>query len=78
MEEGSIEGFFRREVLPYVPDAWIDESRAKIRYEISFSRYFYEPKPLRPLGEIRADIEALEQETGKLMQQILVDVSGDP
>jgi len=74
LEAGGIEGFFRREVLPYVRDAWIDPDKTKIGYEISFNRYFYEPEPLRPLDEIRADIEALEQETDGLLEQILVDV----
>jgi type I restriction enzyme M protein len=75
LEEGGIEAFFRREVLPYVPDAWIDESKTKIGYEISFNRYFYKPQPLRTLDEIRADIEALERETDGLLEQILVDVA---
>jgi type I restriction enzyme M protein len=73
LEEGGIDAFFRREVLPHVPDAWIDEASTKIGYEISFTRYFYKPKPLRTLAEIRADIEALEKETGGLLAQILVD-----
>lgn len=55
-------------------DAWIDEDRTKIGHEISINRYFYEPEPLRPLEEIRTDIEALERETDGLLQQILVDV----
>jgi type I restriction enzyme M protein len=75
LEEGGIEGFFRQEVLPYVPDAWIDGTRTKVGYEISFNRYFYEPEPLRSLAEIRADIEALEQETDGLLEQILVDAA---
>jgi type I restriction enzyme M protein len=74
LEEGGIEGFFEREVLPYVSDAWIDESKTRIGYEISFNRYFYKPEPLRTLAEIRADIEALEQETDGLLEQILVEV----
>jgi type I restriction enzyme M protein len=74
LEEGGIEGFFGREVLPYVPDAWIDEDKTKIGYEISFNRYFYQPEPLRPLAEIRADIEATEQKTDGLLEQILVDI----
>jgi type I restriction enzyme M protein len=78
LEEGGIEGFFRREVLPYVPSAWIDESKTKIGYEISFNRYFYEPEPLRSLADIRADIETLEQETEGLLEQILVDVQETP
>ncbi|HOT91189.1 MAG TPA: class I SAM-dependent DNA methyltransferase [Anaerolineae bacterium] len=74
LEDGGIEGFFKREVLPYVPDAWIDESKTRIGYEISFNRYFYKPEPLRTLAEIRADIEALERETDGLLEQILVNV----
>ncbi|MBN2394176.1 MAG: SAM-dependent DNA methyltransferase, partial [Anaerolineae bacterium] len=74
LEDGGIEGFFEREVLLYVPDAWIDESKTRIGYEISFNRYFYKPEPLRALSEIRADIEALEQETDGLLEQILVEV----
>ncbi len=71
LEPGGIEAFIRREVLPYVPDAWIDEDKAKIGYEISFTRYFYEPPPMRSLEEIRADILALEQETDGLLGEIL-------
>src|SRR5712692_5996251 len=73
LEEGGIEAFFRREVLPHVPDAWIDESATKIGYEISFTRYFYKPQPLRTREEIRTDIEALEKETEGLFGQILVE-----
>jgi len=69
--EGGIEAFFQREVLPYAPDAWIDETKIKIGYEISFTRHFYKPEPLRTLDEIRADILALEQETDGLLGQIL-------
>ena len=72
----AIEAFFQREVLPHVPDAWIDASATRIGYEISFTRYFYKPQPLRTLEEIRADIEALEQETEGLLGQILVETEG--
>ena len=64
LEDGGIEAFIRREVLPYAPDAWFVASSIKIGYEISFTRHFYKPEPLRALDEIRADILALEQETG--------------
>ena len=77
LEEGGIEAFFRREVLPHVADAWIQESATKIGYEISFTRYFYKPQPLRTLQAIRADIEALESETEGLLGEILVNVAGD-
>lgn len=66
-----IEAFIQREVLPYVPDAWVDEAATRTGYEISFTRYFYKPQPLRPLSEIRADIIALEKETEGLLDQIL-------
>ncbi len=71
LEPGGIEAFIRREVLPYTPDAWIDESATKIGYEISFTRHFYKPQPLRTLDEIRADIVALEKETEGLLGDIV-------
>jgi type I restriction enzyme M protein len=71
LEPGGIDAFFQREVLPHVPDAWIDQSSIKIGYEISFTRYFYKPQPLRSLKEIRADILALEKETEGLLGEIL-------
>ena len=71
LEDGGIEAFIRREVLPHAPDAWIDESSVKTGYEISFTRYFYKPQPLRTLEEIRADILALERETEGLLSEIV-------
>jgi type I restriction enzyme M protein len=70
LEPGGIEAFIRREVLPYTPDAWIKEEATKIGYEISFTRHFYKPQPLRTLAEISADILELEQETGDLLGEI--------
>lgn len=67
----NIEEYFKREVLPHVPDAWIDHSKTKIGYEINFTRYFYKYKPLRSLDEIRADILKLEQETDGMIKTIL-------
>ena len=71
LEEGGIEAFLRREVLPYAPDAWYVFESVKIGYEISFTRYFYKPQPLRTLEEIRADILALEKETKGLLGEII-------
>lgn len=71
LEEGGIEAFIRREVLPYTPDAWIKEDATKIGYEISFTRHFYKPQPLRTLDEIRADILAAEQEAEGLLDDLL-------
>jgi hypothetical protein len=71
LEEGGIEAFLRRDVLPHVPDAWYVPDSVKIGYEISFTRYFYKPQPLRTLEEIRADILAPERETEGLLAEIL-------
>ena len=70
-EEGGIEGFLRREVLPYAPDAWYLPTSVKVGYEISFNRYFYKPEPMRTLEEIRADIAAVEREAEGLLEDIL-------
>ncbi|MBK7246037.1 MAG: SAM-dependent DNA methyltransferase [Flavobacteriales bacterium] len=71
LEGGGIEAFIRREVLPYAPEAWIDEGATKIGYEVSFNRYFYKPQPLRSLEEIRSDIVTLEKETEGLLNEII-------
>ena len=70
-EEGGIEAFLRREVLPYAPDAWYLPDSVKIGYEISFNRHFYRPQALRPLEEIRRDILATERETDGLLAEIM-------
>lgn len=71
--EGGIGGFFKKEVLPYAPDAWIDENKTQIGYEISFTKYFYKPVELRGVEEIVADIKALEAETDGLLLEIIGD-----
>ena len=72
LEEGGIEAFIRREVLPYTPDAWVNRGATKIGYEISFTRHFYKPQPLRTLAEISADILAAEKEAEGLLDGLLV------
>lgn len=71
LEDGGVEAFFKREVLPHAHDAWIDHSKTQIGYEISFTRHFYKPAPLRPLNEIRADLLALQKESEGLLEQII-------
>ena len=71
LEEGGIEAFIRREVLPYTSDAWIKEDATKIGYEVSFTRHFYKPQPLRTLEEISADILAIEKEAEGLLDGLL-------
>ena len=69
--EGGIEAFVRNEILPYTPDAIVDTDDYVIGYELSFTKYFYKPKRLRTLDEIRADIRAIEESTKGLLNQIL-------
>ena len=71
LEEGGIEAFLRREVLPHASDAWYVPESVKTGYEVSFTRYFYRPQPLRSLEEIRTDILALEKETEGLLREII-------
>ena len=66
----NIYKYFEKEVKPYVPDAWINEKKTKIGYEISFTKYFYKYKPLRPLEEIEKDIKIIEKETDGLIKEI--------
>ena len=70
-EDGGIEAFLCREVLLYAPDAWYTPDSVKVGYEISFTRHFYKPQPLRSLEEIRADILGLERETEGLLAEIV-------
>lgn len=67
----TIEEYFEREVKPHLPDAWIDEKKTRVGYEINFTKYFYEFKPLRSLEEIKADIMALEEKTVDAVNTIL-------
>nr|WP_299202838.1 class I SAM-dependent DNA methyltransferase [uncultured Brumimicrobium sp.] len=67
----DINEYMEREVLPHVPDAWVDEKKTLIGYEINFTKYFYEYKPLRSLDEIRADILQLEEETDGLIKEVI-------
>ncbi|MCD4749366.1 MAG: type I restriction-modification system subunit M [Thermoanaerobaculales bacterium] len=70
-EDGGIEAFITREVLPYAVDAWYKADTVKIGYEISFTRYFYKPTPMRSLEEIRADILAVRKEAEGVLDEII-------
>lgn len=63
----DVDAYFRREVLPHVPDAWIDHEKTKTGYEIPFNRHFYVFQPPRPLAEIDAD---LRETTGRIKAMI--------
>jgi type I restriction enzyme M protein len=68
----DIETYFKREVKPHVPDAWIDPSKTKVGYEIPFTRHFYRYKALRPLTEIEGEIRALEAEIQGMLAEALL------
>jgi type I restriction enzyme M protein len=71
LEQGGIEAFLEREVLPYTPDAWFDDSKTQIGYEVSFTRHFYKPHASRTLDEIVGDILAAEKEAEGLLERLL-------
>ena len=66
----DVDEYMRREVLPHVPDAWVDESKTKVGYEINFNRYFYQYTPPRPLAEIEADLKRIEQEIADMLAEV--------
>jgi type I restriction enzyme M protein len=67
----NIDEYMAREVLPYVPDAWVDGTKTKVGYEIPFTRHFYEYTPPRPLKEIDAEIKQLEAEILELLREVV-------
>ena len=67
----DIDEYFEREVKPYVPDAWIDEERTKVGYEIPFTRYFYKYTPPRSLEEIQIEIAELEREIVGMLREVV-------
>lgn len=66
----NIQAYFEREVLPFAPDAWIDENKTKVGYEIPFTRYFYKYEAPRPSAEIMAEILELEKELDGSLKEI--------
>lgn len=66
----DIDAYLEREVLPHVPDAWVDNAKTKVGYEIPFTRYFYVYTPPRPLVEIDAELKELEAEIQKLLGEV--------
>ena len=69
--EGGIDGFLQNEILPYTPDAWIDEKSIQTGYELSFTKYFYKPKELRTIEQISRDIREIEERTNGMLDEIL-------
>ena len=69
--EGGIDGFIEKEVHPYAPDAYVDEKKTQIGYEISFTKYFYKPVELRDMSEILADLATLDKEADGVLAGIM-------
>ena len=67
----DITDYMAREVLPHVPDAWVDESKTKIGYEINFNRYFYKYTPPRPLEEIEVELKDIEREIADMLEEMV-------
>ena len=66
----DVSEYLRREVLPHVPDAWVDESKTRVGYEINFNRHFYQYTPPRPLAEIEADLKSIEQDIAEMLAEV--------
>ena len=66
----DVTAYMRREVLPHVPDAWVDESKTKVGYEINFNRYFYKYQPPRPLDEIEGNLKKIEAEIAAMLAEV--------
>ncbi len=67
----NIRAYFQREVKPYASDAWIDESKTRVGYEIPFTRHFYKHKGLRPLREIQTEVRQLEADIQGMLAEVL-------
>jgi type I restriction enzyme M protein len=66
----DIDEYMKREVLPHVPDAWVDETKTKVGYEINFNRYFYKYTPPRPLDAIETDLKKIEKEIADMLEEM--------
>ncbi|MCK5505785.1 MAG: hypothetical protein KAJ10_11510, partial [Thermodesulfovibrionia bacterium] len=66
----DINEYMKREVLPHVPDAWVDGSKTKTGYEINFNRYFYKYTPPRPLEKIEAELKQIEAEIAGMLEEV--------
>lgn len=68
---GGIDAFMANEVLPYAPDAYYEPDKVVVGYELSFTKYFYKPVELRPIGDIAADIRDIEESLKGAIGEIL-------
>ena len=69
--DGGIEAFMKNEVLTYAPDAWVDDKKTQVGYEISFTKYFYKPVELREMNDIITALNDLEKEADGVLADIM-------
>lgn len=69
--EGGIDAFIKNEVMPYAPNAWVDEKKTVIGYEVSFTKYFYKPVELHEMSDILGSLAALEKEADGMLTEIM-------
>ena len=67
----DVEEYFKREVEPHLPHSWMDREKDKVGYELNFTKYFYQYKPLRSLGDITSDLLELEKESEGIFKEIV-------
>ena len=67
----DVDAYFKREVCPHVPDAWMDRDKDKVGYEINFNRHYYKYTPPRPLEEIDADLKKAEEKIVRLVREVM-------
>lgn len=67
----------KNEVLTYAPDAWVDEKKTQIGYEISFTKYFYKPAKIREMSEIINTLNALEKEADGMLADIIGGIANE-
>lgn len=67
----NIDDYFEREVKPHLPNSWVDKSKTQVGYEINFTKYFYEYKPLRSVKDVLKDLLDLEKESEGLMKELI-------
>ncbi len=75
--DGGIDAFMKNEVLIYAPDAWVDEKKTQIGYEISFTKYFYKPAEIREMDDIIATLNALEKEADGMLVDIVGGIANE-
>jgi type I restriction enzyme M protein len=67
----DIDEYFKKEVKPHIPESWMDRSKDSVGYEINFTKYFYQYKPLRSLSDLTKELLDLEKESDGLMNKLI-------